>query len=85
MLHGCNAVCCVGVMQYVAQVYCSMLHRCNAVCCTGVMQYVAQVSYIMLHKCNAVCCTCVRVDSRLWECDNYAFLAKLAPNHKFPA
>ena len=26
-----------------------------------------------------------RVDSRLQECDNYAFLAVLAPNFKFPA
>ena len=26
-----------------------------------------------------------RVDSRLRECDNYAFLAVLAPNFKFPA
>ena len=26
-----------------------------------------------------------RVDSRLRECDNYAFFAVLAPNFKFPA
>ena len=26
-----------------------------------------------------------RVDSRLWECDNYAFSAVLAPKFKFPA
>ena len=26
-----------------------------------------------------------RVDSRLWECDNYAFLTILAQNFKFPA
>ena len=26
-----------------------------------------------------------RVDSRLQECDNYAFLAVLVPNFKFPA
>ena len=26
----------------------------------------------------------LRVDSRLQECDNYAFLAVLAPNFKFP-
>ena len=27
----------------------------------------------------------IRVDSRLRECDNHAFLAILAPNFKFPA
>ena len=27
----------------------------------------------------------IRVDFRLRECDNYAFLAVLAPNFKFPA